>query len=482
MAEIRDKYRAHIAAMLGLAGITGADARAARIFDLEHQIAEAHGPREDTEDVKKGNNHWTRAELARSAPGLDWPAFLAAAGLDRQAGFVVWQPGALTGISALVASQPLETWKDYLTYHAIIRHANVLPKAFDDEFFAFHGKTLFGAERLRDRWKRAIDATSDALGEAVGKLYVARYFPPAEKLRAEQMVANELAAFARRIDALTWMAPATKIKAKAKLAALKVGVGYPDKWRDYSGLEVVRGDAYGNAERAQVFEYQHDLAKLGKPVDRGEWVMNPQLVDAVNLPAMNALNFPAAILQPPFFDPSRPIVMDYGAAGSVIGHEISHSFDNQGALFDATGRLANWWTPEDFAHFTASAQQLIQQYDSYHPFPDLAVNGKLTVSENIADVAGLAAAYDAYRLSFGGQQAPTVSGLTGDQQFFVSFTQSWCGKGREQAIRVQIKTDGHAPAEYRGDTVRNLDPWYAAFDVRPGQGLYLPPAERVHVW
>jgi predicted metalloendopeptidase len=296
------------------------------------------------------------------------------------------------------------------------------------------------------------------------------------------MVANELAAFARRIDALTWMAPATKIKAKAKLAALKVGVGYPDKWRDYSGLEVVRGDAYGNAERAQVFEYQHDLAKLGKPVDRGEWVMNPQLVDAVNLPAMNALNFPAAILQPPFFDPSRPIVMDYGAAGSVIGHEISHSFDNQGALFDATGRLANWWTPEDFAHFTASAQQLIQQYDSYHPFPDLAVNGKLTVSENIADVAGLAAAYDAYRLSFGGQQAPTVSGLTGDQQFFVSFTQSWCGKGREQAIRVQIKTDGHAPAEYRGDTVRNLDPWYAAFDVRPGQGLYLPPAERVHVW
>ena len=482
MAEIRDKYRAHIAAMLGLAGLSGGADKAARIFELERKIAQAHVPRIDTEDVQKGNNHWTRAELATRAPGLDWPAFLAAAALDRQPGFVVWQPSALIGLAALVASQPLETWKDYLTYHAIARHADVLPKAFDDESFAFFAKVLFGTERQRDRWKRAIDATNNALGEAVGRLYVARYFPPAEKARAEQMVANELAAFGRRIDALTWMAPATKAKAKAKLAALKVGVGYPDKWRDYTGLEIVRGDAYGNAERAALFELQRNLAKLGKPVDRGEWVMNPQLVDAVNLPAMNALNFPAAILQPPFFDPARPVVMDYGAAGSVIGHEISHSFDNQGAQFDATGRLANWWTPEDLAHFQASGAQLVKQYDGYHPFPDLAVNGELTLGENIADVAGLAAAYDAYRLSLGGQEAPVVQGLTGDQQFFLSFTQGWCAKTREQAIRVQLKTDGHAPAEYRGDTVRNLDPWYAAFAVAPGQRLYLAPGERVHVW
>ncbi|HET7503363.1 MAG TPA: M13 family metallopeptidase [Kofleriaceae bacterium] len=482
MAEIRDQYRAHVAAMLRLAGIAGPDAAATLIVDLEHKIAQAHAPRVETQDVKHGNNHWTRAQLAARAPGLDWQAFLAAAGLDRQAGFVVWQPRGVTGIAALVASQPLDTWNAYLTYHAISRFPDVLPRAFDDENFAFYGKQLSGTPEQRERWKRAVDATSDALGEAVGKLYVARYFPPAEKARAEAMVANELAAFARRIDNLSWMTPATKAKAKAKLAALKVGVGYPDKWRDYSGLEIVRGDAYGNAERAQRFEYRRNLAKLGRPVDRSEWVMNPQLVNAVNLPAMNALNFPAAILQPPYFDPSRPLAMDYGAAGSVIGHEISHSFDDQGAQFDAAGRLANWWTPEDFAHFKASAAQLIKQYDAYKPFPDLAVNGTLTVSENIADVAGLAAAYDAYRLAFGGKEAPTVQGLTGDQQFFLSFAQGWRRKAREPALRRQILTNGHAPSEYRADTVRNLDPWYAAFAVKPSDALYLPPADRVRVW
>jgi len=482
MAEIRDKYRAHVAAMLTLAGITDTEARAARIFDLEHKIAEAHSPRLETEDVQRGNNHWTRAELAARAPGLDWQAFLTAAGLSRQPGFVVWQPNALIGLAALVGSQPIAAWKDWLTYHAIAGRAEVLPKAFDDEAFAFHGRQLLGTPQPRDRWKRAIDATSGALGEAVGKLYVARYFPPSEKARAQAMVANELAAFARRIDRLEWMTPATKTQAKAKLAALKVGVGYPDKWRDYSKLEIVRGDAFGNAERAHLFDYQRNLDKLGSPVDRSEWVMNPQLVNAVNLPAMNALNFPAAILQPPYFDPQRPVAMDYGAIGSVIGHEISHSFDDQGALFDATGRLHNWWTPDDLAHFKTSAQQLIKQYDRYRPFPDLAVNGTLTVSENIADVAGLSVAYDAYRLAFGGKQAPTVQGLTGDQQFFLSFTQSWRRKARELAIRRQVLTDGHAPAEYRGDTVRNLDAWYTAFEVKPDEALYLAPSERVRVW
>jgi predicted metalloendopeptidase len=395
---------------------------------------------------------------------------------------VIWQPAALVGLAALVAGEPLEAWKDWLAFHAIEHHADVLPKPFDDEVFAFHGKVLSGTTQQRERWKRAVDATSAALGEAVGKLYVTRYFPAAEKARAEQMVANEIAAFARRIDNLSWMAPATKAKAKAKLAALRVGVGYPDTWRDYSGLEVVRGDAYGNAERAERFEYHRNLAKLGRPVDRSEWCMTPQLVNAVNLPAMNALNFPAAILQPPFFDPSRPIVMDYGAAGAVIGHEISHSFDDQGALFDATGRLQNWWTPEDFAHFKASSAALARQYDTYRPFPDLAVNGALTNSENIADVAGLAAAYDAYRIAFGGHEAPTVAGLTGDRLFFLSFAQSWRHKAREPALRRQILTNGHAPAEYRGQTVRNIDAWYAAFHVEPGQALYLAPDQRVRVW
>jgi predicted metalloendopeptidase len=482
MATIRDQYRAHVAAMLGLASIADADAKARRVVELERKIAEAHVPRVETEDVRKGNNHWARKDLAARAPGLDWQVFLTAAGLDRQPSFVIWQPKALIGLAALVGDQPLDSWKAWLAYHAISRRSDVLPKRFDDESFAFYGKQLSGAQQPRDRWKRAVDATSAALGEAVGRLYVARYFPASEKARVQDMVKNEIAAFARRIDRLDWMAPATKAKAKAKLAALKVGVGYPDKWRDYGKLEVVRGEAYGNAERAALFDYHRNLDKLGRPVDRGEWVMNPQLVNAVNLPAMNALNFPAAILQPPFLDPGRPIVMDYGATGSVIGHEISHSFDDQGAQFDATGRLDNWWTPDDYAHFKAAQHKLIEQYNSYHPFPDIAVNGELTVSENIADVAGLAVAYDAYRLAYDGKEAPTVAGLTGDQQFFVSFAQGWRRKAREQAIRRQVLTDGHAPAEYRADTVRNLDPWYTAFGVKPGDKLYIAPADRVHVW
>jgi len=341
---------------------------------------------------------------------------------------------------------------------------------------------LSGTPELRVRWKRAVSATDDALGEAVGKIYVEKYFPPAEKARAEEMVRNLLGAFSKRIDALPWMAPATKAKAKAKLAVLKVGVGYPDKWRDYSGLQVIRGDALGNAQRALLFAYKFTLAKLGKPVDRGEWVMNAHLVNAVNLPAMNALNFPAAILQPPFFDPARAAVMDYGATGAVIGHEISHSFDNQGALFDAEGRLHNWWSEEDFAHFQAAGVALAKQYDAYAPFPDLHVRGEQTLAENIADVAGLSAAYDAYRLSLGGKEAPALAGLTGDQQFFISFAQSWRIKAREPQQRQQIVVDGHAPAEYRADTVRNLDAWYPAFDVQPGQKLFLTPEARVRMW
>ncbi|HEX4458279.1 MAG TPA: M13 family metallopeptidase, partial [Polyangia bacterium] len=480
----RTQYQAHIANTLKLAGIADADGKAARIFALEKRIAEAHVPRTETEDVQKGNNHWPRSEVATRAPGIDWSAFFGAAGLDRQDEVVVWQPAALTAMSALVRSQDLATWKDYLTFHAIAHVSGVLPKAFVDEGFDFYGKKLAGVAKLPARWKRAVAATDNALGEAVGKLYVARYFPPAEKARAEAMVHNEIVAFAQRIDKLDWMAPETKAQAKAKLMALKVGVGYPDRWRDYSALQVVRGDALGNLERAELFEYRRNLAKLGQPVDRGEWVMTPQLVNAVNLPAMNALNFPAAIMQPPFFDPKRPAVMDYGAAGAIIGHEISHSFDNQGALFDADGKLRNWWTPADFAHFTASSKELIAQFNHYQPFPDAHVNGALTVGENIADVAGLAAAWDAYRLSGGGsgKDAPVVAGLGGEQQFFLSFAQTWQEKRREPAARQQLVVDGHAPAEYRADTVRNLDAWYDAFGVRAGDKLYLGPTERVRVW
>jgi predicted metalloendopeptidase len=482
MAEIRSRYKAHVEAVLTLAGVADAGPKAARVFDLERRIAEAHLSREDSEDVLKGNNHWARTEFPVRAPGLDWTAYFEAAGLGKKKTFVVWQPGAVTGISRLVAAEPVNTWKEYLTFRAISRASSCLPKAFVEERFAFYGKVLSGTPKLRDRWKRAVDATSAALGEAVGRLYVERWFPPSEKARAAEMVKNEIVAFGKRIDRLEWMAPDTKARAKAKLAVLKVGVGYPDRWRDYSALSVVPGDALGNAERASLFEYRRNLAKLGSPVDRGEWVMNPQLVNAVNLPVMNALNFPAAILQPPYFDPKRPAVMDYGAIGATIGHEISHSFDDQGALFDEAGRLRNWWTKEDAAHFAASAAALVRQYDAYRPFHDAAVNGKLTLSENIADVAGLAVAYDAYRLSLGGKEASGAGGLTGDQLFFVSFAQSWRKKFREPELRQRLVIDSHAPAEYRADTVRNLDAWYDAFRVQPGQKLYLDPKERVRVW
>jgi predicted metalloendopeptidase len=296
------------------------------------------------------------------------------------------------------------------------------------------------------------------------------------------MVANIIAAFRARIEHLEWMAPETKVKAIAKLAVLKVGVGYPDHWQDYSGLKVVAGDAFGNAERADRFDYVRNLRKLGQPVDRSEWVMTPQTVNAVNLPAMNALNFPAAILQPPYFDPKRPMVLDYGATGATIGHEISHSFDDSGSLFDATGRLNNWWTPEDAKHFEASSAQLAKQYDAYEPLPGLHLNGRQTLGENIADVAGLAAAFDAYRLSLGGKPAPVIQGFSGDQQFFLSYAQSWREKTREPLLRQQILTDGHAPGPERTATVRNLDAWYEAFQVKPGQRLYLAPADRVKVW
>ena len=484
MAEIRARYKEHVAVVLKLSGDASAEAeaKAERIVELERLIATSHSSRDDSSDVAKGNNRRTRSDFAAHAPGLDWSAFFEAAGLAKQQEFIVWQPGAATGIAALVRDQPLSTWKEYLAFRTVERASTFLPKAFADEQFAFYGKVLSGTPKQSDRWKRAVAVTDAALGEAVGKLYVAKYFPPSEKARAEAMVKNEIAAFAKRIDRLDWMSAETKAKAKDKLAILKVGVGYPDKWRDYSGLEVVAGDALGNAQRASLFEYHRNLAKLGQPVDRGEWVMNPQLVNAVNLPAMNAMNFPAAILQPPVFDPNRPEVMDYGAAGATIGHEISHSFDDQGALFDAEGRLKNWWTKEDFAHFGASAAKLVAQYDAYRPFPDLSVNGKLTVSENIADVAGLAVSYDAWRLSLGGRDAPVKGGLTGDQQFFLSFAQSWRNKSREAALRQRIVTDGHAPAEYRADCVRNLDAWYAAFDVKPGQKLHLAPGERVKIW
>jgi predicted metalloendopeptidase len=481
MSDVRKQYQSHVGTLLKLAGFADADVRAARVFALETKIAGFHATRVESEDVHSAVA-WKREELQAKAPGIDWPVLLDAARLNRAPTFIVWQPKAVIGLSKLVASEPLEAWKDWLTFHTIEQAANFLPKVFVDEHFNFFGKALNGIPELRARWERGADYTNAAVGDAVGKLYVQRYFPPETKTKVKAMVDDLTKAFGVRIDQLTWMSPETKKKAKEKLATLIVGVGYPDRWQDYSSLEIVRGDALGNQQRAQLFDYLRNLAKLHEPVDRNEWWMTPQTVNAVNLPLQNALNFPAAILQPPFFEPAAAAAHNYGSMGAIIGHEISHSFDDQGSQFDAEGRLANWWTKEDFEHFKTASEALATQYDQYRPFPDLAVNGHLTLSENIADLAGLAAAYDAYRLSLHDKPDAVREGFTGDQRFFISFGQSWREKTRDAALRTIIATNGHAPDQYRALTVRNLDPWYAAFSVMSDRKLYLSPEARVRVW
>jgi len=475
MERVRSAYRTHLVNVLTLAKMADPAATATRIYDFERKIAATHWTRTQSADVAKANNHWSRADFDTKAPGIDWAALFDGAGLSSAHTFIVWQPDAIVGIAKLVASQPLPTWREYLSYHAVDHNLGVLPKAFADEGFEFYGKALSGTTKQRDRWKRAVDATNGAMGQAVGKMYVAKYFPAESKARLKAIIASISTAFERRIDALTWMSPKTKESAKAKVASLVVGIGYPDMWRDYSALTIVRGETFENAQRASLADYEYQRAKLGRPPDRNEWWMDPQTVNAVNLPVQNALNFPAAILVPPYYDPAATAASNYGAVGAIIGHEISHSFDDTGSQFDATGRFVNWWTPEDLAHFKAAADKLIAQYDAYMPFPDLHVNGKLTISENIADVAGLSAAYDAYKA-----QGKTTA--DSDRAFFISYAQAWKAKRREALARQLVVVDGHAPDEYRADTVRNLDAWYPAFDVKKGQKLYLDPPDRVRVW
>ena len=479
---LREKYLEHIAAVLKLANIDDADAKAKRIFDLELKIAKVHADPEESSDVHKANNPWKRVDFAAKAPGIDWTAFFTAAKLDDQPLFIVWQPGATVGESALVGSEPLETWKEYLTFRAIDSASPLLPKAFADESFDFYGKTVAGLQQQSSRELRAIAATGDALGDAVGKLYVGEYFPARAKSDIQTLVKNIVAAFGKRIDGLTWMSPKTKAKAKEKLGTLYVGVGYPDKFRSYDGVVIKDNDALGNNRRLSLFNYEWNLKSLHQPVDKRQWWITPQTVNALNLPLQNALNFPAAILNPPFFDMNADPVENYGAIGAIIGHEISHSFDNMGSEFDAYGKMTKWWTPEDFEHFTESGNRLAAQFDAYEPLPGVHVNGKLTLGENIADVAGLSAAYDAYRVAYNGKEAPSKDGFSGDQRFFLAFGQAWRGKMRPQLLRAIIATNGHAPGEFRADTVRNLDAWYTAFGVKPGEKLYLAPESRVRVW
>jgi putative endopeptidase len=482
MRHLRTQYQAHVSAIFKLAGFSDTDARAAHILELEHAIAQTHRSLADSEDIHKANNTWTQADFSAKAPGLDWAEYFRGAGISPQESFIVWQPEAFTGESALVASAPLETWKDWLAFHLIEAYAGVLPKALTEERFAFFGKELSGTSQQRPRWQRGVFVVNGLLGDTVGQIYAQRYFSPEAKAQAQAMVANLIAAFRKRIEALAWMDPATKAEAQAKLSTLYVGIGYPETWHDYSSFEVKPDDIFGNLWRGNLADYRREVARLGKPVDRKEWSMTPQTVNAVNLPLQNALNFPAAILQPPFFDPLAPAAVNYGAIGSVIGHEISHTFDTEGSTFDSKGRVRNWWTPADLAHFEAATAQLAAQYDTYKPFPDLSVNGKQTLAENIADVAGISAAYDGYRASLEGKEAPEQDGFSGDQQFFIAFGQNWGSKTREAAQRQQVLTDPHAPAQYRAATARNIDAWYAAFNVQPGEKLYLASPDRVRIW
>lgn len=479
---IRESYQNYIEELLINAGIDDAATRADRIFALETKIAEAHVSRADSEDFTKSSAVWSREDFDNKAPGIDWELFLDAAQLDGQEKFAAYHAGAMAGISALVASEPLDAWKDWLTYHHISMYADTLPSYIDDTHFAFNETVLYGTPEQRGREKRALTSLGLYLGDAVGRAYAENYFPASAKAQVATMVDGIVDAFHERVEAIDWMAPSTKSEALKKVSTIVVGVGYPDAWRDYSSYEVVDNNAYRNVYAGKLTEYAHQLSKLGKPMDKGEWWMSPQVVNAVNLPVQNALNFPAGILQPPFFDESADPAYNYGAIGAVIGHEISHSFDNNGAAFDSTGAMRNWWTDEDFAEFGRQGDALAAQFDKFQPFPDLNVNGRLTLGENIADVAGLAAAYDGYRASLNGEEAPIIDGLTGDQRFFIAYTQLWGTKWRVEALRQRILNGVHAPGQFRALTIRNLDAWYDAFDVQPEHKLYLAPEDRVQIW
>ena len=480
-AETAAKYRQHIANMLRLAGVADADAKAQRIYDLEKKIATAHWTQVEQRQIDKLYNPMTPAEMAAKMPGFDWAAFLGAADLAGQKQLVVAHPSALTGAAKLVQSEPLDIWKDYLTFRTIASAAPLLPKAFVEENFAFNGKVLQGTPQMPDRWKRGVNLVNNSVGEAVGQLYVDRYFPPAAKAKMDELVRNLTKAMDARLANLQWMAPDTRAKARAKLAAFTPKIGYPDKWRDYSALEIRPGDALGNALRAREFEYKRQVGRLGGPVDRDEWGMSPQTVNAYANPLLNEIVFPAAILQPPFFDPNADDAVNYGGIGAVIGHEIVHHFDDQGRKFDPKGNLSDWWTQADVDSFKKLTDQLVAQYGAYEALPGTKVNGELTLGENIADLAGLNIAYDAYLMSLSGKPAPVIDGYTGEQRFFLGFGQVWRGRYRDAFLQQIVASDPHSPDFLRANVVRNFDPWYKAFEVKDG-ALYLAPEQRIRIW
>jgi putative endopeptidase len=482
LAKNRTAYVAYIARLFTLAGVPNGDARAKAIMAFETDIAKVHWTPEESREADKTYNKWQRADFEAKAPGFPWATYMSGLGYDGQHAFLVSQPSAVTGEAKLFADAPVSLIQDYLTFHLLDEYARYLSKDFVDAQFAFHGTELSGTPQNQPRWKRGVTLVSNQMGEAVGQVYVGKYFPPEAKAAADALVHNIIAAMGQRIPKLTWMDAATKQKALAKLAAFTPKIGYPTKWRDYSSLKVVSGDLVGNVARGNAFEYQRNLNKLGQPIDRGEWGMTPMEINAYANFSMNEIVFPAGILQAPFFDPKADPAVNYGGIGVVIGHELSHHFDDQGRKYDSHGALTDWWTPQDVTRFTAMTDKLVKQYDAYEPLPGVHVSGKLTLGENMADLAGLSLAHDAYELSLGGKTAPTIAGFTPDQRFYLGYAQVWRTKYRDPILRQQLLTNPHSPGEQRTDEVRNKDLWYKAFDVKPGEKLYLAPADRVNVW
>ena len=481
LADTRAKYLQHLTNMLSLAGEPNAAARARAILDFETKIAKVQWTRADSRDANKTYNKMSLADMPRLAPGFDFARLVKDDGADVDY-VVVAQPSAFKGIARLIGGTPLPVLRDQLLVRSLDAYASELPKKFDDEHFAFFGTTLSGTPQQEPRWKRAVNFTVGALGDDVSKLYVARYFPPETKAAADKLVHNLIAAMDRRIEQLDWMSPETKAKAHAKLAAFTPEIGYPSKWRDMSGLAIDAREALGNAMRSARFDYDYSIGKLGGPIRRWEWGMRPMTINAYSSPTMVEIVFPAAILQPPFFDPNADPAVNYGGIGAVIGHEMSHQFDDQGAKYDLHGNLLDWWTPADSKNFQARLDKYEQQINSYEPLPGMHVNGKLTMGENVADLAGLTVAHDAYVASLNGAAAPVIGGFTADQRFYLGWAQVWRCNTREAAARQRLLTDPHSPCPVRTDVVRNMDPWYSAFDVKPGQKLYLAPPDRVRIW
>jgi predicted metalloendopeptidase len=483
MKETRDAYRAYITKLLGLAEQPDPAGAADRILALETAIAGKHWDRAKNRDRNATYNKLTVAQLAAMSPAYDWHGYLEAAGLGAAKNVVVRQPDYIGAASGIIAATPVSTWREYLTFKLLDAYADELPSAFQQARFDFRGRTLSGQQVQSERWKRGVDEVEGIMGEAVGKLYVERNFKPAAKARMDAMVRNLRQAYAVGIDSLEWMSPATKAQAKAKLAKFTVKIAYPNKWRDYSKLAIKRDDLYGNARRAAEFRYDDMVSQLGKPVDKSRWGMTPQTVNAYYNASNNEIVFPAAILQPPFFDVNADDAVNYGAIGAVIGHEIGHGFDDQGRKSDGEGNLRDWWTPDDAEAFEARTDKLGAQYNALEPLPGLHVNGKLTMGENIGDVSGLAQAYRAYRISLHGKEPPVIGGFTGDQRFFLGFAQIWRTKMRDEALRQQVLTNPHSPGMYRAYVpLTNNDVFMKAWDVKPGDRMYRAPEDRVKIW